>query len=250
MGRVRIVATVLGVCSVGMAATVHQLTMAALNTDGTMAECVSVKLTGFTDEKAKAVFDGLTSSEGAKVLQVSCSEEEKRLGLTSLGSCTVVQSNGDRSLFSEARAYEPSQTFGDGGFKAQCAESKGTWKATAAGVKAEAQAKADEKEAKRIAALPKATAEEIGDAYEANEIAADARYKGKTFMVTGRVHSVQRDHRKKVYIRAEGGNMFIGVHLYVADEKRAAEFEPGELVEGECTGRGKGMLGAPTFTCR
>jgi hypothetical protein len=212
----------------------------------TITECMDVTVTGRTKEEADEIFGKVTASAGARVLSGTCSAEEKKLKLAALGSCFYAQEKDGGRFEARAWAYDPESTFGDGGYKSQC---EGSWKSTPAGVIAESKVKAAEAELKRVAALPKETAEQIADDYEANEVAADKKYKGTVFFVTGRVQSVKRDHQKRVYVQVAGGNQFIGVHLYVKNDKFTGSLEPGEFVELECKGLGKGAFGAPSFDC-
>jgi hypothetical protein len=213
--------------------------------EGVVVECADLVLTGYTDEEAE------TLRSSGRPIASNCAAEAERLKLQAMGVCKFPKvSKEGKSLAGSAWYYTPTATFGDGGFKSQCLESKGAWKSTPAGTKAEVKVKADAAEAKRLAALPKAAAEEVAYDYDANEVAADAKYKGKVFLVTGQVQSVKKDAGGRIYIQASGGNPYIGVHLFVKDAAFASELEPGAFVEIECTGTGQGLLMAPSFTCR
>jgi hypothetical protein len=247
MRRVGVGAITLLLGATAIAATVRKVHI-ALGGDS-IKECVEMTLEGFSDEEANTVIGKLTGPENkdSRKLETSCAAEEKRLGVKPLGGCTFRSDKDNKSMTVQSWSYDPEITFGEGGHKSQC---KGTWKATADGTKAEVKVLAAQAEARRRAALPRATAVDIGAEYEGNEVAADERYKGKTFLVTGRVQSVKKDHKGRVFLQAAGGNMFLGVHLYVKDQKFTGSLKPDDEVELECTGQGQDILRAPMFACR
>ena len=79
--------------------------------------------------------------------------------------------------------------------------------------------------------------------YDANEVAADNRYKGKTLRVTGRVLSVERDANGAAVLDMVSGNPIFRTMatLQLAETQRAASLTRGNTVVVQCTGGGRVM---------
>jgi hypothetical protein len=79
--------------------------------------------------------------------------------------------------------------------------------------------------------------------YDANEIAADNRYKGRILRVTGRVISVEKDPFGAALLDLVSGNPVFRTmaHLTLEDTPRAATLAKGDTVVVQCTGGGRLM---------
>src|SRR5690606_10394292 len=81
------------------------------------------------------------------------------------------------------------------------------------------------------------TADEVYQAYEDNEIAADQKYKGKVLEMTGTVDGVKPDH-----IELKAGQFIAQVNVYFADSEKAkaSSLTKGQAitVRGKCEGKG------------
>lgn len=79
--------------------------------------------------------------------------------------------------------------------------------------------------------------------YDANEVAADNRYKGKTLRVTGRVLSVEKNLNGAAVLDMASGNPIFRTMatLQLAETQRAAALTRGNTVVLECTGGGRMM---------
>ena len=88
------------------------------------------------------------------------------------------------------------------------------------------------------------TAQQLLAAYTANEIAADAEYKGKTIVLAGFVQNIGKDILGAPYIALEAGPSAFGVVQAMfprSDESRLAGITKGQRVEVRCTCSGKLM---------
>lgn len=85
--------------------------------------------------------------------------------------------------------------------------------------------------------------------YDANEVAADEKYKGKTLCVTGTIQEIGKDGFQNVFLSLSGGRgTFNSVHAFLSEE---AARTAGKLVKGKpitlvCTGMGK-VVGSPVL---
>jgi hypothetical protein len=89
-------------------------------------------------------------------------------------------------------------------------------------------------------ALPTYTAMEIGKAYDANTVAADAKFKDKRFKVTGVVTDINTDLMGDPYIEMEGSDEFSSPQ-FAFDKDSAgalANLQKGSRVTVVCTGQG------------
>ena len=82
--------------------------------------------------------------------------------------------------------------------------------------------------------------------YGHNEVAADARYKGKRVNVSMSHHGVMRDAADRACIVAPmGGTRLVQVYLYFANEAELANvkpYDPSLVVNGRCKGYGMGAV--------
>lgn len=94
---------------------------------------------------------------------------------------------------------------------------------------------ADQAPAQKIAAVL------LVSNYEANEVAADQNYKGKTLLVTGTVDDIGRDIMKTLYLTLTGVGPLANVQCYFAQshESQLAGLSKGMnvLVKGQCDGK-------------
>jgi tRNA_anti-like len=103
-------------------------------------------------------------------------------------------------------------------------------------------------------APPKATPELTVDArklwsdYEANEVAADARYKDKILRVTGVVASIDKDFLDNIIIHLRSPNEFMNTmaKLEESETSKAAALSKGTKVELLCKCKGR-LLGSPNL---
>ncbi len=85
-------------------------------------------------------------------------------------------------------------------------------------------------------------------AYQANEVAADNRYKGRTLVVTGRVASVDKDFTDSIVLRLQSPNQFMTTMTDVDKEQAhvAAALRKGTPIELRCKGAGM-IIGSPNL---
>lgn len=91
------------------------------------------------------------------------------------------------------------------------------------------------------ASAPVYTAQQLAQAYDSNTVAADQRFKGKRFQVTGTVESINTDMFGNPYVTLRGGvNQFMEpqFELEKAHANYAATLQRGMRVSLICTGRG------------
>ena len=87
---------------------------------------------------------------------------------------------------------------------------------------------------------------ELATAYDNNEAAADAQYKGKKLAVTGIVDSITKDVSDDTVIGLQGTNQFLSVHAEIdpSQEQKAIALSKGTSVTLTCTGAGE-IISAP-----
>ena len=89
------------------------------------------------------------------------------------------------------------------------------------------------------------TAHEINQAYEANEVAADVKYKGKVIQVSGVVEGIEKDFMDTIFVKLSAGGEFgyASVECYFGDSHQAdaASLSKGQRVT--IKGLGDGYLG-------
>ncbi len=99
-------------------------------------------------------------------------------------------------------------------------------------------------------AVIKTTATELYDAYDANQIAADEKYKGKTLEITGTIYSIGKDVLNSPYVQLEAKNPLLGVQCYLSKDEasKAATLQKGQKVTLKGRGDGK-ILNAMVKDC-
>jgi hypothetical protein len=90
------------------------------------------------------------------------------------------------------------------------------------------------------------TAIELWGLYAVDRPRADARFKDKTFAVTGEIADVRRDFRGNILLRLVAGDSFETVRATVVNHDYAGVGFPGrgQTVTLRCTGRGA-LIGSP-----
>lgn len=87
---------------------------------------------------------------------------------------------------------------------------------------------------------------ELATAYDSNEAAADAKYKGKKLAVSGIVDSITKDVTDDTVIGLQGTNQFLSVHAEIdpSQEQKAITLTKGNSITLTCTGAGE-IISAP-----
>jgi hypothetical protein len=95
--------------------------------------------------------------------------------------------------------------------------------------------------------LLRASAQELFDAYESNEVATDLRLKSKIIEVSGRVQSINKNAFDSMYVSLETRNQFMptNVHPNKQDESKIAGLRRGQSVVFRCQ-RFKRWVGSPS----
>jgi hypothetical protein len=95
--------------------------------------------------------------------------------------------------------------------------------------------------------LLRASAQELFDAYESNEVATDLRLKSKIIEVSGRVQSINKNAFDSMYVSLETRNQFMptNVNLNKQDESKIAGLRRGQSVVFRCQ-RFKRWVGSPS----
>jgi hypothetical protein len=89
------------------------------------------------------------------------------------------------------------------------------------------------------------TAVQYNKSYQANEVNADNKYKGKQIKITGTLESINKDFTEDVYLVLTTGEMELGVHCTLADPAGAADLVKGQKITLQ--GEGAGMtIGIPS----
>ena len=111
--------------------------------------------------------------------------------------------------------------------------------------KAEAEAAA---EAELKASSVVVTSSQLFNDYQANEVAADNRYKGKQLLVTGTVASVDKGPFGGLVLRLATPNQFMSAmcRMERSEQSELAQLQKGERVRVLCKGRGM-VLGSPSL---
>lgn len=81
---------------------------------------------------------------------------------------------------------------------------------------------------------------ELETAYNANEVSADNKYKGKRLALAGRVASIDKDFADNIKLNLASSSSFIGVPATLRDSEagKAAALKKGQGVALVCTGSG------------
>jgi len=87
--------------------------------------------------------------------------------------------------------------------------------------------------------------------YDANEVAADEKYKGKLLLVEGVISSIDKDFMGDTVLMLSSGQMLSDVHaeLTKAEAPRAAQLKKRQRVEVECRGAGRVLTSAVLKGC-
>lgn len=82
--------------------------------------------------------------------------------------------------------------------------------------------------------------------YQANEVAADNKYKGRLLAVTGTLGSIKKDFTDDTYLGIVTDNEFMPIHADLRAEyvAQAASLEKGQSITVVCTGNGM-IVGSP-----
>ncbi|HZH44276.1 MAG TPA: hypothetical protein VEY50_09365 [Lysobacter sp.] len=96
----------------------------------------------------------------------------------------------------------------------------------------------------------KVTAAELFASYEANEVAADSQYKGKTLEITGKVAGIDSGMGDEPVVQLESSNMFQHVQARGLSKDVAASLAKGSKITLVCEGAGE-VIGSPMLDdCR
>ncbi len=95
-------------------------------------------------------------------------------------------------------------------------------------------------QAQALAALPTITSIQLAEDYEENTLAADQKYKGKQFKVTGRVADINTDLFGDPYIMMEGTNIFMQPQFAFDKDagEQLAKLRKGMKLTLACRGKG------------
>ncbi|MDR3133077.1 MAG: OB-fold putative lipoprotein [Prevotellaceae bacterium] len=82
--------------------------------------------------------------------------------------------------------------------------------------------------------------------YDANEISADQKYKGKVLVITGRIESIGKDITDNIYVALEGDGFINVVQCMFSDDhvSETSELRKGQSVKikGRCSGQTLGSI--------
>jgi hypothetical protein len=94
------------------------------------------------------------------------------------------------------------------------------------------------------------SADQLKREYDANEVAADMRYKGKTLIVTGTIRSIDKDFLDHPVLNLDTDDQFTSVQAIYPKEaaNTLAEFHKGQTVSLKCRGHGRVLL-SPMLDC-
>jgi uncharacterized protein (DUF1330 family) len=85
------------------------------------------------------------------------------------------------------------------------------------------------------------TAPQLYKDYEANGVAADQKYKGKTIEVSGTIDNIDKDILDEIYVTLKGDEYFGSIQCYFSDEytEQTAKLSKGQklTVVGTCDGK-------------
>lgn len=112
-------------------------------------------------------------------------------------------------------------------------------------------ARAPELKPEPVAEAPvSVTAMELFSAYDANEVAADTAYKGKTLKVSGKVAGIDKDFTDTVIVKLQTSNQFMDVMAYDVAPDVAGSLRKGQALTLTCRGEGR-VMGSPVLRrCR
>lgn len=120
----------------------------------------------------------------------------------------------------------------------------------------EAAGRGQDADAQPAPALPdpplKLSADDLFTAYKANEVSADAKYKGKTLAVSGTVSEIGKDFTDAPYVKLSvAENQFEGVQAVFSKSSNdeLAKLQKGQSITVTCTGNGM-VIGTPILDCK
>lgn len=100
--------------------------------------------------------------------------------------------------------------------------------------------------ANAAAPTPEITAFYLNRKYEANEVSADDAFKGKTYIVVGRISGITKNGFDHIIVELESEKMSAGVYCYMANnlKSQVASLSIGQVIKirGEITGMGMGHV--------
>lgn len=77
---------------------------------------------------------------------------------------------------------------------------------------------------------------QLGKDYDANEVSADDRYRGRTLRVTGIVYAVRKDFRDRPILELATSNQFVHVHAHFDSPASLAKLLRGDKAVVLCVG--------------
>lgn len=84
--------------------------------------------------------------------------------------------------------------------------------------------------------------------YDANEVAADQKYKGKLLKVDGVVQSINKDFENKIWVGLRTADEFTQVHADGLSQDQTINLQKGQSITVTCVGHGM-ILGTPVLKC-
>lgn len=92
------------------------------------------------------------------------------------------------------------------------------------------------------------SAKDLFKEYEANEVRADEKYKGKRVGVVGRVDSIDKDFMGDIVLKLQTGDRFSTVHAGIlgSQKSKAMDLSKGDIVQLACFG-GTRIMHSPTL---
>lgn len=95
-------------------------------------------------------------------------------------------------------------------------------------------------EAQALETLPSYTSRELAEAYESNAVAADQKFKGKRFKVSGKVTNISTDFLGRPYLTMQGLNQFMEPQFSFAKSAldQIARINKGMTLTLVCEGNG------------
>lgn len=105
--------------------------------------------------------------------------------------------------------------------------------------------------AQNIGSPLKVTAVDLSRKYDANEVAADNEYKGKTLWITGTVTAISKNAFNQPYLSLRGAEMFHDVQASMdsSAQDQIATFRKGQKVSLICKGAGMIVLSPMATQC-
>lgn len=90
------------------------------------------------------------------------------------------------------------------------------------------------------------TSQQLYNAYDANEVAADQKYKGKILLVSGEIEDIAKDITDTIYITLKGGEYIGSVQCFFSKsyENKAASLSKRQhvTIKGKCDGKMMNIL--------